>query len=160
MSKVRSFEGIDSHTKTKMRKRLRRKESAKIKNDRIHNRQNTKWFPKTEVNINRIEEVVIPEHTRDALTSEIVHKLYRDENGIYYPAYTTIWRTKQVVVPERRYKRHIHVETKEVGPYLKMKGKNDLKYYKNIGNRKVRHYKGDLQKSDYKKLYDIWWIYY
>ena len=159
MSKVK-FDGVDPHTKAKMRNSLRRKETAKIKNNRINNRHNTKWFPKTEISINRIEEVVIPEHTRDALTSEVVHKLYLDENGLYYPAYTTIWRTKKVTVPERRYKRHIHVETREVGPYLKMKGKNDFKYYRSISNKKVRHYKGDLQKSDYKKLYDIWWSYY
>ena len=155
MSKVKIFGDIDKHTKTKLRKSLRRKETAKIKKARLKDNQNTKFYPKTEVDIKRKVRVIIPEHTKQE--SYVVYCLKQDERGRYY--HDPYLRYRTVVVPESSYITTEYLGTKKITPYIKMCDKNDKKFLRKISNRKVRHYKGDLSHKDYKKVFDLWWTF-
>ena len=49
------------------------------------------------------------------------------------------------------------------GRYVKISASRKSKrpkYLRNRSNRKIRHYKGALNNSDYKRLFDYWWELY
>ena len=159
MSKVKITD-VNAHTKAKLRHNLRRKETAKIKKDRIENKNfSNKFYVKKDRGIYEKVTKIIPAH-QEMQSRIVLQRCYHvNRDGTVETWSEPICRKELVMVPEqtRTYSRYIG--NKDIKPYIKQRSRRSKKWLRKVSNRKVRHAKcGNY--SGYKKVYDLWWMYY
>ena len=159
MSKVKG-EFINAHEKSKLRKSLRRKETAHKKIDRIKKaKNNTYKYPcgyavRDEQRMGSYESVIIPEHMVD-----VVEYYYE---RLFYPelGYSIMVPRRKIVgqrrVPEKTVKKHTKTYYVDI-PERPVRMNCTKKFYKKESNRRVRRSKELFNNGSYKKVYDLWW---
>ena len=161
MSKVK-ISDIDKHAKEKMRHKLRRSETAHVKNKRIKNWGkiiNNKFYVKDERPIYERKTTVVPEHQEFIETYHMIECYHINEDGSIETWPDWIVRKKLVTIPEQTHTRSYYRGEQNIEPYVKQRSRGSKKYLRKIANRKARHTKGKYNHADYKRLYDLWWAY-
>lgn len=156
MSKVKNkFD--NTHQKAKARRSLRRKETFKIKNNRMKEADlyYGGYFIKDTINEYKITgKVFVPEREYNTGYSKVIDV---DENGHLITKYV---EGETRIIPAHYRKTRKFVGEKEIEPYLKRISFRSKKYYKKIANKKVRNRIDTFSDGDYKKVFDVAWNIY
>ena len=161
MSKVKLKDiDIDKHTKEKLRHKLRRTETQKIKRRRIKH-SNNKFFVKDYIPQYIKETRIEPEH---------IGYIPINQNGDVCKYGENIAGTKRVIIPERKRIKSLYIGDKEITPYIQERSRGSKKWLRKIAARKTRYNSRNItndedyglsrKNNEYKKMYDLWWSIY
>ena len=165
MSKVKNGYK-NAHEKSKLRRNLRRKETAYKKRDRINKANNNVYsypcgyYIKDEKRINEYILVDVPETTVNVYDCSFERQIHYEiidgelyEHEVAVPVHKIIGKK---TIPAHKKRKWIGCYYKDV-PEIPRRINVTKKYYKKTSNRKVRYSKDNYKRGDYKKVFDLWW---
>ncbi len=165
MSKIKTTQlNITPHQKSKLRRHLRRKETAATKNNRIKKAgqfgYGYRYYVKDSRDIRETYEVTIPATDVPVKHVEHIRREHIDKNGKvrYIDDYHFITDGYKHI-PEHTVKRSRYIETVPTEPYIKQKKLDRKKWIRRQAAKKIRNMPIEqlLQRGVFKKAYDIWW---